>query len=178
VGYHRFRNIGCEIESGESTKCQIRKDQTDAHAVSYLGFAKQYHQAANQLLDLHATDGLLRDPIYFLYFHTVEMALKAFLRAHNVPIIGTQRAREKGHSLTKLYEECRRLGLKIGPDDRFGIANIVNLLDSGNKYQGFRYFTLESGGLPDLSWTRKVVAQLMDAVGHRWSFAPEWMEST
>jgi|ERR1017187_2246383 hypothetical protein len=140
------------------------KAKVDAHAVSFLGFAKQYHQAANELLDLHATDGLLRDPIYFLYFHAVEMALKAFLRAHDVRITGTPWVREKGHRLFELYEECRSLGLSLGQKDRIGIRNIVILLDSGNKYQGLRYFTLESGSLPDLTWTRNVVEQLIKAV--------------
>ena len=66
------------------------------------------------------------------------------------------------HKLTELYEECRGLGLTIGPSDRFEIGRIVTLLEKGNKYQGFRYPNLESGGvMADLSWTREVVEQLM-----------------
>src|ERR1039458_742386 len=126
------------------------KAKIDEHAVSFLGFAEQYHQAANELLDLHTTDGLLRDPIYFLCFHTVEMTLKAFLRAHGVRILGTPWAKEKGHRLGELYKECRRLGLRVSRDDRIGIRNVVILLDSGNKYQGLRYFTLDSGSLPEI----------------------------
>ena len=135
----------------------IKKAIPDAHAMAFLTFARQYHSAAEHLFDLRST---LSHPVHFLYFHAVELALKAYLRSFNVPI-------EKSHNLTELYEECRRHGLVIGPADRFEIANIVSLLESGNKYQGFRYFTLASRTLPELSWTREVVQELMRAVEER-----------
>jgi hypothetical protein len=99
----------------------------------------------------------LRHPVYFLYFHTVELALKAFLFSCNVKPKG-------GHSLTALYEDCRKHGLIIGPYDQFNIGNIVSLLESGNRSQGFRYITQTSRSLPDFSWTREVVGELMEAV--------------
>jgi len=77
----------------------------------------------------------------FLYFHTVELTLKAFLRSHSLPIV-TER---KNHSLTKRFEECLSLGPKIGQADRVGIGNIVTLLEKENEDQGFRYFNLKSG---------------------------------
>ena len=55
-------------------------------------------------------------PLYFLYFHTREMAFKAFLRFYNVPTLELKD--KKGHQLGKLYEDCRDLGLKLGPEDR------------------------------------------------------------
>lgn len=133
---------------------------TDAHAMAFLNRAHEYHEAANQLFDLHA-DGSLNHPINFLYFHTVELALKAFLRSRDIPIQGTKRA---SHNLMELYEECRNLGLKIGPSDRFDIGNIVSLLADGNVEQGFRYVSLKAGLGADLSWTRDVIEQLMRVV--------------
>jgi len=56
------------------------------------------------------------------------------------------------------------LGLKIASDDKHGLENIVSLLESGNEEMGFRYFSLKSGPIPDLSWTREVVGQLLSAV--------------
>jgi len=131
---------------------------TDVHAMAFFNFAREYQKAANQLLDLEPS---LTNPIYFLYFHTVELALKAFLRSFNTPILGTKR---QSHKLTELYEECRSLGLRIGPSDRFEIGNIVGLLETGNEYQGFRYFNLKSAATADLLWTREVVEQLMQGV--------------
>lgn len=122
--------------------------------------ALEYHKAAGQLFDLHP-DGSLSDPINFLYFHTAELALKGFLRSHNIPILGTKR---QSHKLTELYEQCRSLGLKIGASDLVEIGNIVKLLDDANEDQGLRYFSLRSGGGVDLPWTREIVDQLMRVV--------------
>jgi hypothetical protein len=88
------------------------------------------------------------------------LALKAFLRAHDLPILTAR----KSHKLSDLYRESRDLGLVIGPNDSFEIGNIVSLLDSANKYQGIRYFSLESGVTADLLRLREVTAELMRAV--------------
>jgi hypothetical protein len=134
-----------------------KKLRHDVSAMAFLNSARSYHGAANRLFESQP----FRDPTYFLYFHTVELLLKAFLRSENVPILGTRR---QSHRLTDLYEECRNLGLVIGQHDGFEIGNIVSLLDSGNEYQAFRYFNLESQVMPDLRWTHEVVEQLMRAV--------------
>lgn len=133
----------------------------DLDPMAFFNLACDYHEAANLLFDQKPS---LNHPIYFCYFHTVELALKAFLRSENIPVVGTEKVGKKGHNLTDLYEECRTLGLTIGPSDQFEIGNIVRLLEAGNKYQGFRYFNLESDVRPDITWTREVVEHLMQAV--------------
>jgi len=67
-----------------------------------------------------------------------ELALKAFLRTADVPIVAGGKRRH--HHITELYEECRGLGLKIGPDDALDIRNVVALLEGANEEQGLRYF--------------------------------------
>jgi hypothetical protein len=130
----------------------------DAHAISFLGFARQYQRSANLLYD---ADKTLSTPTYFMYMHAIELALKAFLRAFDLPIGHGGR---KHHEITELYEECRALGLRIGPDDRFDIGNVVGLLESANEEQGLRYFTEKGTSFPDLAWTRDVVEKLLCAV--------------
>jgi hypothetical protein len=103
----------------------------------------------------------LSDPISFLYFHAIELAFKAFLRFHNQKIPTSGRA---SHDIADLYARCRELGLTIGPDDRTTLGNIVNLLSSGNKKDGFRYFNLESDITADPEWTSEVVAALMGVI--------------
>ncbi len=133
---------------------------TDGGAKAFLGFGQQYYAAANTVLE-HSP--LLWYPLYFLYFHAAEMLLKAFLRANDLPILGTER---KSHKLTELYEECRSLGLVVhsANQDRFLVKNIVSLLESGNEYQGFRYWSGGGSSMPELGWTREVVGQLLQAV--------------
>jgi hypothetical protein len=131
----------------------------EAHAISFLGFARQYQRAANLLYD---ADKTLSTPTYFMYMHAIELALKAFLRAAGLPI-ATDRTR-KHHQITELYEECRQLGLTIGPDDRIDTQNVVVLLEGANEEQGLRYFTQKGSSFPDLTWTRDVVEKLLQAV--------------
>jgi hypothetical protein len=70
-----------------------------------LGLAKQYQAAANRLIDTSTRDEVFSGfplPLLFLFHHSVELALKAFLGAHQVPIV---RAREH-HRIVDLYKEC------------------------------------------------------------------------
>jgi HEPN domain len=134
------------------------------HPKAILNMARDYADAANELFMIadarpKIQSGYLplSSPLYLLYSHAAELALKAFLQAKNVPP-------QKTHELAKLYAASRDLGLMIGPQDRFQIGNIVSLLDSGNKDHGFRYFNLESCTRPDLSWVREVIPELIRAV--------------
>jgi len=139
----------------------------DVSAMATLHMARQYHEAADELFAVNerrkgtVDQYKIDDPVYLLYFQTVELALKAFLRSHGLPIAGTNR---KGHNLKALHEECQALGLKLGADDRLTIGNIIGLLVSGNVDHGFRYYSKKATSLPDLSWTREVVADLMRVV--------------
>jgi hypothetical protein len=136
-----------------------RPPAADAHASSFLGVARQYQKAANLLYE---SDKTLRSPTYFMYFHTIELALKAFLRAADVSIVAD--GKRKHHKVTELYEECRGLGLRIGHDDRFDLRNVVVLLEGAHEEQGLRYFKQKGSSIPELSWTRDAVEKLLRAV--------------
>jgi len=137
--------------------------------MAFLNMAIDYRAAANDLLTFRQSQARTTqrpgadDPIYFLYFQTAELALKAFLRSHDIPIAGTDYGRK--HELVKLYEHCKLLGLIVGPgDDRFDIGNVVELLDDGNERSGFRYFNATSRWLPNLNWAGRTVGMLVDTV--------------
>jgi hypothetical protein len=133
----------------------MANQSTDASAMALLNYARKYHQAAEIVFDKAGTDPGLTPVLNFLYFHTVELLLKSYLRAH-----GRER---RGHKISELYDETRQLGLSI-QDDPWGLQNIVSLLQSGNVDMGFRYFTLKSGSEPELSWTRRIVGELLQIV--------------
>jgi hypothetical protein len=161
------------VTSKKDGKIQIE----DASAEALLNIAREYHDVAQHLLAASdrrdaetrgVNDRRLSDtrpysnPINFLYFHAVELCLKAFLRLHLTPINGTWRA--KGHPLVRLCRECKTIGLHISPDDRLTLDNVVGLLESGNRSQGFRYFNIGLTFVPDLDWTREVASALLHAV--------------
>jgi HEPN domain-containing protein len=127
--------------------------RTFAEPKAYLNFARQYFLAAEELA---GSKSRVEDARYYLYFHATELLLKAYLRG---------RGKEPwSHELSKLLKECSDLGLIIDSEDKYGLHNIVSLLESGNEEMGFRYFTLKSGAIPEMGWTREVVGQLMQAV--------------
>jgi hypothetical protein len=119
-----------------------KKKSLDISARAYLGFARRYFNAA-EIISADRSRKELHDPIYFLYFHTTELLLKAFLRKKGLAI-------RKGHKITAFYDKCRSLGLVVPTGDRFGLQNIVSLLEKGNEDDGFRYFNANGTSLPAL----------------------------
>ena len=124
-------------------------------AMALLNFARQYYDGA-QIIFASKPDST--SVLYFLYFHTFESLLKAYLKAN-----GSERW---GHDVSELCAEAQQLGLEIERDKsgRRDLHNVAALLESGNTNAAFRYFTWESRSYPDLGWTRDVVRQPMSAV--------------
>ena len=131
----------------------------DTSAIGFFRFGRQYQKAANLLYE---ADKTLTFPIYFLYSHAIELALKAFLRAANLSVVTDKK--RKHHQIAALYAECKSLGLGIGPDDPTNINNIVALLEGANEDQGLRYANAKGFSIPDLSWTRDTVEELFSAI--------------
>jgi hypothetical protein len=77
----------------------------DAHPIAFINVANEYYTAANALLVLSEQrpkkinrQSEFSDPVYFLYFHAMELALKAYLVAQKVPITH----RRRGHRVKDL----------------------------------------------------------------------------
>ncbi len=132
------------------TKQNKESGEQGSPAEALLNFAQQYHLAATTLFPLHRK---AEAPLYFLYTHTIELALKGYLRSHGVPI------RSK-HALGLLLDECRRNGLNVHSD----LAGVIHLLESENKLHGFRYFVFRGAGKPEVEYLREVVDELMTVV--------------
>ena len=128
--------------------------------ISFSNRAREFYTAAEQVFGQQGSSALSW-PLYFLYFHTLELAFKAFLRSHG---FSTAQLLKKRHQLSKLYEDCRQLGLVIGPRDKFEIGNVVTLLEGANKFQGLRYFNPDLSSLPSLAWTREVAQELIRTI--------------
>jgi hypothetical protein len=134
------------------------------NAMAFLNMARQYQKAGSRLLESVAQEPKvgpqvpLSEPIYFLYFQTVELGLKAFLLFHGEVVPKGQ----AGHDIIELHRRCVSLGLRHA--DPMGLGNIVNLLASGHEEQGFRYFSLKGSAIPDVFWTREIVDLLIQSL--------------
>lgn len=137
------------------------KVTNEIDAIVFLNNASDFYKASERVF---VPKQLLNKPLHFLYFHTLELAFKAYLRSHNVP---TRELRRKGHNLVDLYADCRARGFVIGPTDQYDIGNVVNMLQGANEDQGLRYFNPETKSWPTLSWTREVVQNVIRKVEER-----------
>jgi hypothetical protein len=68
----------------------VAKTASDETAMAYLSMAREYHDAAGELFAVSErrpkvipNHRALSSPISLLYFHTLELGLKAFLRARS-----------------------------------------------------------------------------------------------
>jgi hypothetical protein len=159
----RFQVVCLYVSSvfrGRIEQMTKAKRIVDIRPLLFLNRARQFHDASERVFGGHQR---LDMPLYFLYFHTLELAFKAFLRHHNVPT--SELKFKKGHRLAELYEDCRNLGFVIGPSDRTDIGNVVSLLEGANECEGLRYFNPDLKCLPSLSWTREVVREVIRVVG-------------
>src|SRR6476660_4779149 len=106
-----------------------------------LNGAKRFCMAADLLLSTPQAASV-NDPIYVLYFHATELALKAFLRSGGEKTAALKNVWK--HNLEKLYAEALARGLAPDTATALDLTNVVYLLHAGNKGEAFRYFTLES----------------------------------
>jgi HEPN domain-containing protein len=126
------------------------KRSLDMSAEAFLNRAKEYHLAAGATFPIYKeADG----PVYFLYTHTIELALKAYLRSHGVQL-------KPIHKLDVLLRECRQHGMIV---DR-KTDNVINSLSFEYRKQGFRYYVFESHTLPMIEFLKEVADNVMEFV--------------
>jgi len=91
--------------------------------MAFLNMARDYADTANELFMIADARPKIQDrhlplssPLYLLYSHAAELALKAFLGAKNIPTF-------ERHEFAKLYEKSQRAGLVM--NHRFEIGNLM-----------------------------------------------------
>jgi hypothetical protein len=106
------------------------------------------------------------DPVYFLYAHAIELALKSCLLAHDIArkhLIRDEPARE--HAIYKFYPECQDKGF-VGIND--ADRGMINRHISGQRKRAHEYrYPPGKGprhGSPSLEWTKDAVARIIAEV--------------
>jgi hypothetical protein len=124
-------------------------------------FAESYRDAAN-LLAQRASELRHQAPIYYLYAHSIELALKAALRAKGVTVEDLS-SKRLGHDLMKLLAECRKLRLQRRL--RLGKRReaILSLLTELNREHELRYIKTGATSRPTLGILREIAARVLDA---------------
>ena len=132
------------------------------HAVDFLEGAISYRAAANKLRETMPYSGItLGYPVYFLYHHAVELALKACLLSHGAKIP----TGPDGHDISASFDACRAKGFLKLKNDELSPRPLIAFLSAGTDGIKYRYPKEESRhGLPHLTWVDEVTGRLIEAI--------------
>jgi hypothetical protein len=104
---------------------EIAEDEARTTPIGIFNTAISYWKAADALAGLALKTPRNHAPIRFLYFHALELYLKAYLRAYGYTVM---RIEGIGHSFTKMVEHSMKHGLKLAEDD-IEILNAIGRSD-------------------------------------------------
>jgi hypothetical protein len=126
---------------------------SETPAEAFLKTAHEYHLAATTLLSIQQQ---VESPLYYLYAHSIELCLKAYLRSYELPTpLG-----KRGHALGALLDQCQGKGLSLRTD----VRNVIRLLESEHRFHGFRYFVFRATSRPEINYLREVADELIQVV--------------
>jgi hypothetical protein len=138
--------------------------EIDRHsALGFYNLAEDFYRAGVHIADSQERRDLklrFSHVPYYLHTHSIELALKAFLRAN-----GIEERELKGkfrHGLSDILRKCVELKLETRKPKR--TAEVVSWLDELTRTQQFRYF--EGGGiaLPAPHEVREANERILKAV--------------
>lgn len=102
-------------------------DNNRTTAVGLYHYAESYRDSAD-MLEAHPPEGLIfADPIRFLYFHAIELYLKAFLRSEGISVRALKQ-HPYGHDLAALHQACAERGLRL-PEDAAAVFGFISAVD-------------------------------------------------
>jgi len=93
-------------------------------------FSKEYLHAGS--LVAKDAGGRFSHPAHYLFGHSIELALKAFLVARGVPYSELRKFSAYGHDLQKLLQEARRR--RLGNECKLSKAQIQSILLLNQQY--------------------------------------------
>jgi hypothetical protein len=124
--------------------------------------ANEFYQASCILVQPE-NEGLLH-PSYYLVSHSIELALKAFLRGNGVSLEDLKNQRKFGHDLEKVFNKCIQLGLEsflpITEKDKFAIITINDYY----KTKELEYIVTGFKRYPKMELLTSFNARLLDSI--------------
>jgi hypothetical protein len=111
--YEALRAGACMIR-GQKSPEEIAEDEARTTPTGIFNTAISYWKAADALAGLALKTPRNHAPVRFLYFHALELYLKAYLRADGYTL---KRLEGIGHSFTELTKRAPVSGLKLAEDD-------------------------------------------------------------
>lgn len=148
---------------------ELREEEQRSTAVGFFNIAETYRTAAKALRRSKAKATHKDSPIRFLYYHAIELYLKAHLRAHSIHP-SALRSHEYGHDARKLSRKSEVLGLALAEHDK-EVFRLMADTDAviRSRYISTGYFRWPDVGALDgtCKRLRRAIAEELMLRGHR-----------
>jgi hypothetical protein len=121
--------------------------------LGFFNFAASYRSAADKLriCKLRATHP--HSPILFIYYHAIELYLKAFLRSEGFTVAELE---DIGHKFSKLQKLCADRGLHFDDEDK----EVLAMMATPGAWSGTRYLQVGVEQRPSLTALRRTCRSL------------------
>jgi HEPN domain-containing protein len=134
------------------TQDDLDDEEQRSRPIAYFNFAETYCTAAKALRKSKAKATHKDSPIRFLYYHAIELYLKAHLRACNIHPYDMRT--KFGHDVGKLSKKSGELGLHFDDED----MEIFELMSKTDAVIRSRYILTGPFSWPDISANRLCVS--------------------
>jgi hypothetical protein len=154
------------INEGKASKCEkVKKLIIKDFQPTPLGLwklAKEFAEAAGVVADNAGNQ--LSVPAYYLWGHSIELSLKAFLFDNGVPL--QQLKRKYGHDLKALVDEAMRHNIKSKV--HLSVRELGEIYGLNYEYvaKRFEYHEAETYMLPYKDRTKRLADKLILLIGH------------
>jgi HEPN domain-containing protein len=140
---------------------QMKEDNDRTTSMGLFNLAEAYRLSAMQLQASPVKVGHAESPVRFLYYHALELYLKALLRQEHS--VRTLSSKKFGHKIQRLVKEAERLGLKVADEDR----DVFSLVADTDAVIEARYIRTGFKRAPTLEGLARTSENVRSAVGVR-----------
>ncbi len=145
--------------SKKPTTEELADEARRSSPIGYFNFAETYRTAARALRKSKAKASHKESPIRFLYYHSIELYLKAFLRAHDIHP-RELRSKKYGHDIGKLSRQSATLGLSLDEED----VEVMRLMSETDAVIRSRYILTGFFRWPDIGALDRTCKRLRQSI--------------
>jgi hypothetical protein len=137
---------------------ELQQDDDLTNSLGLFNSAEAYRLSAMALEQAKVCSGHADKPIMFLYYHAIELYLKALLRQK----YSVETIRKKfGHNTKRLVKEAESLGLLVMAEDR----DVFSIMGDTDTVIESRYIRTGSKSWPEIESLFRTCKSVRDSVG-------------
>lgn len=133
---------------------------TKSYNIGLLRFATEFYDAASKLRDSDET--LSSTPVYYLYGHSIELAIKAYLVTVGY---SEKQLRDIGHDLKDAWSTAKALNITDQLSKPQEIEETVNLISPYYEAKELEYIFEGYKQFPKIKYMHNSAKQLIEGIG-------------